>query len=334
MSRPRLLRTDTVSPACARIRANAFTRSSDGRSNSMPAASFSGIRFTLQRILPSSRTRRRASSGVSLTPLEEHVLERDAVSAPGRKLAGGGEDVLETVLAIDGNERIALVFRRRMQGDGEVRHERLGSQPIERRQHSDSRQGHALRRHGEAVLVVEHPQGLHRVVVVVQRFAHAHEHDVELRVAQAELALPAREPVRRSRRRSGFGPGPSCLSGRSRTSSRSPTCVEIQNVWLGVSGMNTDSMRRLSSRPSRNFTVPSDEVSRAMTAGLEMRKCSARSARSGRDKSVIFSKSVDPLGVDPREDLTRMKTRVSARFEPGLELCEIHRSQIGTAVCR
>ena len=74
-----------------------------------------------------------------------------------------------------------------------------------------------------------------------------------------------------------------------------PTCVEMQNVWLGVSGMKTDSMRRLSSRPSSSFTVPSDEVSFAMTAGVEMRKCSARSARSGRDRSVIFSKSVTPL---------------------------------------
>jgi hypothetical protein len=69
----------------------------------------------------------------------------------------------------------------------------------------------------------------------------------------------------------------------------------MQNVWLGVSGMKTDSMRASSSSPSRNFTVPSDEVSFATSSGVAIRKCAARSERSGRDKSVILSKSVTPF---------------------------------------
>jgi hypothetical protein len=47
MSRPRLRRTDTVTPRSARIFANALTRSSDGRAHGMPGAALSGSRLTL-----------------------------------------------------------------------------------------------------------------------------------------------------------------------------------------------------------------------------------------------------------------------------------------------
>ena len=221
MSRPRLLRTDTVRPLRRGSRANVLTRSSDGRSNGMPAASFSGIRFTLQRMLPEQPHQPPRVLGRVVDAREQHVLERDAAAPLSGKRRRGVEDLLEAVLAVHRHERIALIFGRRMQRDREVRHQRFGRQPLERRQHAHGRQRHALRRHGEPVLVVEHPQRLHRVVVVVQRLAHAHQHDVELRVEQAELAAPARGPARRSRRRSGCGPAPSCRSGRSRTSSRS-----------------------------------------------------------------------------------------------------------------
>ena len=68
MSRPRLLRTDTINPRSARIFAKALTRSSDGRSNGMPAAALSGNRFTLALTPASTLTSRRASSGESFTP--------------------------------------------------------------------------------------------------------------------------------------------------------------------------------------------------------------------------------------------------------------------------
>ena len=60
---------------------------------------------------------------------------------------------------------------------------------------------------------------------------------------------------------------PICLSGQKRTSSRSPlrrkTDELARRVW------NEDDRCAVVSRPSRNFTVPSDEVSRAITAGFE-----------------------------------------------------------------
>ena len=68
MSRPRLLRTETISPRSARIFANALTRSSDGRSKGMPAAAFSGNRFTLALMPERTFTSCRASTSESFTP--------------------------------------------------------------------------------------------------------------------------------------------------------------------------------------------------------------------------------------------------------------------------
>ncbi len=47
-----------------------------------------------------------------------------------------------------------------------------------------------------------------------------------------------------------------------------PTCVEMQNVFEGVSGMNTDSINWPSARRSRNFVVPSLDCSRRSTIGV------------------------------------------------------------------
>ena len=67
MSSPLLQRTVVVRPASIRIAWKARMRASGGRRKSAPSQSLNGIRFTLARIPCSSRTRRRASSGLSLT---------------------------------------------------------------------------------------------------------------------------------------------------------------------------------------------------------------------------------------------------------------------------
>ena len=51
-----------------------------------------------------------------------------------------------------------------------------------------------------------------------------------------------------------------------------PTCVEMQKVIDGVSGMKTDSICRPSARRSRNFSVPSIERSRATSSGVVSEK--------------------------------------------------------------
>ena len=73
-----------------------------------------------------------------------------------------------------------------------------------------------------------------------------------------------------------------------------PTWVEMQKVIAGVSGMKTDSICVPSARRSRNFSVPSTDVSRCASAGVVSVKSRASVARSSRDRSVIAAKSVTP----------------------------------------
>jgi hypothetical protein len=95
----------------------------------------------------------------------------------------------------------------------------------------------------QPVLVVEHPQRLHHVVVVVQRLAHAHEDDVEGRVEEIERArarapAPTISPAERLRT------NPILPVRQNPQSIAQPTWLEMQKVSAGVSGMKTDSMRR------------------------------------------------------------------------------------------
>ena len=61
-----------------------------------------------------------------------------------------------------------------------------------------------------------------------------------------------------------------------------PTCVDMQKVMAGVSGMNTDSIWRPSASRSRNFSVPSLDCSCATIDGLVMSKDFASADRKSR----------------------------------------------------
>jgi hypothetical protein len=73
-----------------------------------------------------------------------------------------------------------------------------------------------------------------------------------------------------------------------------PTCVEMQNVIAGVSGMKTDSIRRPSASSSTNLRVPSIEVSSLTVRDVVSANSSGSCARRVRDRSVIDPKSVTP----------------------------------------
>ena len=77
---------------------------------------------------------------------------------------------------------------RRVQRHGEVREPGLAGQPLQPRREADRRQGDPPGRERKPARGGEHPQRLHRRVVVVQRLAHAHQHDVEAPVLQVEFA--------------------------------------------------------------------------------------------------------------------------------------------------
>ena len=101
--------------------------SSDGRSNGMPGAAFSGIRFTFALTPASSFASRRASSGVSLTPASStysNVMRLRFFSGKRRQASMMSRDA---VLLVDRHELAALLVGRRVQRDREVRHQRLAA---------------------------------------------------------------------------------------------------------------------------------------------------------------------------------------------------------------
>ena len=188
MSRPRDLRTETVTP-CSR---EDLGEAVDARVRRPLERNPGGLVERQQVHLPLDAVQQPHQAPRVLRRvvhvLQHHVFERDAIAALEREAAAGVEQLLQPVLAVDRHQQVALILGRRVQRDRQVRHERLGRQPLERRQHADGRERDPPRRNGQAVLVGEDPQRLHRRVVVVQRFAHAHQHDVEALAEHPELA--------------------------------------------------------------------------------------------------------------------------------------------------
>ena len=186
-----------------------------------PGAAFSGIRLTFDLTPASSFASRRASSGESLTPASStysnvmrlrffsgNRLHASMISAtPYFLLSGTSSPRCSSVGACSEIARFGITGSRASRSSA-------GSSPT-----VDS----VMRRGDSAkpVLVGEDPQRLHRLVVVVQRLAHAHQHDVEAACRAWRARRRARAPGRRFRRPSGSGRAPSCRSGRRRTPSRS-----------------------------------------------------------------------------------------------------------------
>ena len=222
MSRPRLLRTDTIRPLSARIFANVLMRSSDGRSNGMPGAALSGSRLTFAFTPASTFTSLRASSSRVVDAGQHHVLEHDAAALRQREALARVDHVLHRVLLARRHDG-ARAFPRwpraaTPRGWASALPARAcpscGTRPT-----VDS-----VTRFGcmsKPFLLVQHPQRLHRVVVVLQRLAHAHQDDVEGLVEQVERPREQADLAGDLRRRSGGESVPSCRSGRTRSPSRS-----------------------------------------------------------------------------------------------------------------
>src|SRR4030095_8675604 len=152
----------------------------------MPAASLRGSRFTLPLIPFSSRTSRRASSGVSFTSFNitySKVMRSRRLSGK-RRQASSSSSIPYFRLIGTSRSRCASVVecseiaRFGMSGSGATPPE-AGRQPRERGKHTHGRQRDPARRHRQAVLVGEHPQRLHRLIVVVERLTHPHQDDRE-----------------------------------------------------------------------------------------------------------------------------------------------------------
>ena len=139
------------------------------------------------------------------------------------------------------------------------------------------------------VLVGQDPQRLHRLVVVVKRLAHAHQDDIEARVAHVERVGEHADLT--DDFAGGQVPHQPHLAGQAeRQAIAQPTWVEMQKVIAGVSGMNTDSIWRPSARREQEFFGAVDRRSRADDLGRRQReiggKRRAERAATGRSCRV------------------------------------------------
>ena len=181
-----------------------------------------------------------------------------------------------------------------MQRDRQVGHQRLGRQLVDHRHEAHGGQGDAAGRHRQPVGVVEQRQRLHGGVVVVQRLAHAHEHDVERRVEQsggfrqhAHLAgdfAGGQVPHEPHLAREAEGAAHGAAHLRRHAEGLRRACRECRR---------TRSAGR-SASASTSFCVPSSECSCRTIDGVAMRNRAASSARRSRPRSLMPPKSVAP----------------------------------------
>ena len=232
--------------------------------------------------------------------LQHHVLEGDALGVRQPRIGPAGvEQRRDVPLAIDRHEGVAHRVRRRVEGDGEQAADLrahagdLGDDAARRQGDPPARQRDALAVHGD----------LHRVahrVEVVERLAHAHQHDVRDQPLLVGLASPVGEVVAGDEDLADdLGGGqvahqPLGAGVAERAGQRAPDLArhaERAAVLLGdVDGLDlvpAGDAQQVLARPVRR-DLPGDDL------GPLDRECSASIARNGRARFVIASKSRAP----------------------------------------
>ena len=266
---------------CARRRRRA--RPTGGRTG-MPAAALSGIRFTFALMPASSRASRRASSSESLTPSSSTYSNVIRLRFLTAETAGRprGCRAANTSSSAARWRRAAPRWSRGARSPGSASASScaslssIGTRPtvdsVTRRGPDRQDPCSSLRMRSAFIVCV----------VVVQRFAHAHQDDIEglsckLRArARGRATWPAISPAVRCRTR------PILPVRQNAQPIAQPTCVEMQKVCAGVSGMNTDSMCWPSASRRTNFWVPSSETSRRAMSGVSTVNCVGEAGRAAR----------------------------------------------------
>jgi len=111
-------------------------------------------------------------------PPQDHVLEHDlAVGAPHVPRARR-EHLIQRIRAVEGHQAVAYLVGGGVEAHREVELQRFLGEAVDARRHTDRRHRDGPRRQIEAGLIVEKTAGAQRLVVVVERLAHAHEDDV------------------------------------------------------------------------------------------------------------------------------------------------------------
>ena len=333
MSRPRLLRTETVTPRSARIFAKRSIAASDGRSNGMPGRGVQRNQVHL-RFHAGQQLRQLARVfGRVVHAGEQHVLERDAAAlASGNRLhasmisatpyfllIGTSSPRCTSVGACSEIARFGIIGSRASRSSA-------GSRPTV---DSVTRRGGSA----EPVLVGQDPQRLHRLVVVVQRLAHAHQDDVEGLVLQVERVcqhanladdfasrqVADQAHLARQAERAGHG----AADLRRDAEGHGRRVGNEDRLDLSAVG---EAQQKLLGAVARR--------SRCDEAGVVSVKSAASVARRSRDRSVIAVDVGDAAAVDPAEDLARAEALVSARGERRFERWAIELGEIESARSR
>ena len=110
---------------------------------------------------------------VAMVPAGVHSLVEDGHTVLIQARAGEGSGISDTEYQAAGAEIRATAEEVLKAAQHLVR------QAVECRHDAHGRERDAARGHGEPMFVVQDPQRLHRVLVVVERFAHPHQHQIE-----------------------------------------------------------------------------------------------------------------------------------------------------------
>ena len=110
--------------------------------------------------------------------VDEGPLVEDAAAGGFAVGAAGGDELVERPFAGGGDEGGAFGLGGGVEGDGEVERAFFAGEAEDAGDDADGAQRDALGGEGEAAIVAEDVDRAHDGVVVVERFAHAHEDDV------------------------------------------------------------------------------------------------------------------------------------------------------------
>ena len=147
-------------------------------SKGAPGHGLNGIRLTLAGMPSSSRTSSRASAGLSLTPFSitySKVMRRALLDAGIG--AARVEQLGDRIFLVERHQHVAQLVGHRVQRDREVDAE-LGAAALDHRHHARGRERDLAPRDRQPLVVHDDLQRLRDVVVIVERLAHAHQHDV------------------------------------------------------------------------------------------------------------------------------------------------------------
>ena len=112
---------------------------------------------------------------------EQHIFKRKIFPRAQRIPPAGVEQHVQRILAIDGHERVALLVARSVQRNRQAGADFFLPEPLDAGNDAAGRERDVPRRERDSLGIEQDAHGGHRRVIIEQRLALAHQHDVRLR---------------------------------------------------------------------------------------------------------------------------------------------------------